>query len=519
MIKFLNLFTTLFKKLPSNYRLYFCVYTIINIIIDCLSMLLPLLYSKVIDGLYLAKFDNAAILLYCICSIVTATVSKIFSMMNIVIKNQIKQLLTSLVLRKEIDKNKGDSTLLSHNMEELTEVFGDYIFTIPSSILSVLIAMTLITVNSFRVFCIEIIWILCFAVITKYKNKKVIPESQKAQNYYTEINNSLGDDLVGAEDIQINNSKDWVLVRQKNALRKYDRCSRRYYVYSALTNIMTDLMNSVFYILVVFAAFHGFLLHYYTFGIAVVINEYNKKIFQFLSGFAQDVSFVNSFIPHMEKILHSLSDRTDNNVDNYSYDNCKNGDVIIDKVCFKISDEEAGMIDAIISQGDIVAITGDSGSGKSTFLNVMINRKQKESGRIVVNPNIKVAFCEQESFLLNDSIQTNMFIEDDDENKNKRLDEYLIIFGLDKEQLSDKIGDGGKKISGGQRSKLTLIRTLLTDADVYIFDEPLTGVDEKGKKEIFKFLINELSGKTIIFTSHDMNMIRCANKRINIQKI
>ena len=64
-----------------------------------------------------------------------------------------------------------------------------------------------------------------------------------------------------------------------------------------------------------------------------------------------------------------------------------------------------------------------------------------------------------------------------------------------------------------------MIRTLLTDADVYIFDEPLTGVDEKGKKEIFKFLINELSGKTIIFTSHDMNMIRCANKRINIQKI
>ncbi|HAA64603.1 MAG TPA: ABC transporter ATP-binding protein, partial [Thermoanaerobacter sp.] len=81
-----------------------------------------------------------------------------------------------------------------------------------------------------------------------------------------------------------------------------------------------------------------------------------------------------------------------------------------------------------------------------------------------------------------------------------------------------QIGQTGKLISGGERSRLSLARTILFDPEILLLDEPLVGVDQDRKEEILDTLKELLKGKTCILVTHDKSLLRIADRTIYIME-
>ena len=118
----------------------------------------------------------------------------------------------------------------------------------------------------------------------------------------------------------------------------------------------------------------------------------------------------------------------------------------------------------------------------------------------------KIAYLSQDIVLKNDSILNNILNNNGfDEKKIKRslsnsnLDEFI---NLKKEGLDFIIGPSGKKLSGGQKQKVTLARTIYKDSEILILDEPTSSLDKINENKIIDDIIARKSGKTIIIISH-----------------
>ena len=186
-----------------------------------------------------------------------------------------------------------------------------------------------------------------------------------------------------------------------------------------------------------------------------------------------------------------------------------------------------------IKKGDFVGITGMSGKGKTTILNLILGFLAPSRGKILVNdvlvspPELKeywpgISYIRQQSFLIHDSILRNItFLENNyDEEKLKQV---LEISGLKDliddtpEGLNKMIAENGKNISGGQQQRINIARALYKDADLILLDEPFNELDEMSALSLVKYFSQLASlGKIVIMITHDSKNLSYCNKIISL---
>lgn len=160
---------------------------------------------------------------------------------------------------------------------------------------------------------------------------------------------------------------------------------------------------------------------------------------------------------------------------------------------------------------NIIAIVGETGVGK-TFILTKLAELLLMEGR-------EVSYVGQETYLYNDSIKNNIMLGDDDPEALKLVEKYISLFELDvlgnsvSEILHMEVGENGKKVSGGQAKRLSLLRSIASSAEVLIWDDPFSSVDLVTEKTIFESLKRDglLQGRTLILSSHRLSSIKQAD--------
>ncbi|CAD8100101.1 unnamed protein product [Paramecium sonneborni] len=148
-----------------------------------------------------------------------------------------------------------------------------------------------------------------------------------------------------------------------------------------------------------------------------------------------------------------------------------------------------------IRTGEIIGIIGKVGAGKSTLLAAILQELPYYEGNVSYQKKVKFAYVEQDPFIYTGTIKENiLFGKDYDQVLYLKV---LEVSCLDQDVLSfrqgDKteIGEKGANLSGGQRARLSLARALYSQADLYLFDDPLSAVDSKVAGKIFDSAIKD----------------------------
>lgn len=170
-----------------------------------------------------------------------------------------------------------------------------------------------------------------------------------------------------------------------------------------------------------------------------------------------------------------------------------------------------------IDKGRWNVLFGETGSGK-TYL-------QTKLAVSLLLRGDRVSMVQQEPYLFNDTIQENIFLGPvPNEAARERAKYFLTMFQLDSlDQDTDRIlslevGENGKRLSGGQMKRIALIRSLMSGAEVLIWDDPFSSVDIILERRIMESLKNspECAGKTFVISSHRLTTVRLSQKAIYI---
>ena len=245
--------------------------------------------------------------------------------------------------------------------------------------------------------------------------------------------------------------------------------------------------------------------------------------FLFLNFINPIKDFLEIFLSYKEGniIINRLFKKTDNssklkfklkgNIDikNLSYKYKK--DIILNDINMNIKSKEK------------ILLTGISGSGKSTLLK-MIKGYIKESGLNIKLDNIildnlddevfkQVVYVSQNENLFTDTVLNNIVLNRNI--KEEKIKQVIELFDID---LNYFIEENGKNISGGERQKIILARTLLTECTIYLLDESFSQMDIQSERIILKKLFSYLKNKTIIVVSHRFDNSDLFDKQYDIKK-
>lgn len=188
----------------------------------------------------------------------------------------------------------------------------------------------------------------------------------------------------------------------------------------------------------------------------------------------------------------------------------------------------------VAEPGKTTAFIGTTGSGKTTIMNLLMGLYQMNFGDILIDGvsvrkldpeylRSRISYGTQRAMVFQDTVYNNVTAYEKtctEERVKASCDAACFTEVLEKlpDGLQSMMSQGGMNISGGQRQRLSLARTLAKDADVYIFDDTFSALDAKTEATARKNIKKLLAGKTVIMVAQKISTIVDADQIIVLEK-
>ncbi len=203
-----------------------------------------------------------------------------------------------------------------------------------------------------------------------------------------------------------------------------------------------------------------------------------------------------------------------------------------DNVSFRYPSVPNGfMLDSVqleVQRGQVVALVGSSGAGKTTLANLVPRFYDATGGAVRIDGRDirdlrlaslrdKISIVAQDTFLFNDTVAANIGYgllhatpeQIHEAARNAMAEEFILRLP---EGYDTIIGERGTKLSGGQRQRLAIARALLKDAPILILDEATSHLDTESERLVQKALQNLMAHRTVIVIAHRLSTVRRADK-------
>ena len=461
-----------------------------------------------------------------------------FSWFNSHLINTLGARLSNDVYQKYLNKDykfhiNNNTSNLTFQTTAVADRYKDTIghtFTIISEILVIFFLSCLMLFMEPKGFLISLVFItiLSYLAFSLIKNS-TLRWGKKVQNLdkqrFLELSHGYG----GIKEIKI-------FKRINHFLNKYfsitsERFRAMFYI-NVMTNLPRFLIETFFvFSLVVFIIYLKFsgkpdseiFLILSLFGISSIrlMPSFNRILSSL-----QKVKYGQVYVETIDKIFSSEDNII--NMKDFNQQNKQNKNKIISfkNVNFEYPGKDKSTLQNInlnIFNKDFVGIVGKTGSGKSTFINLLLGLHKPSSGKIETFYK-NVGYVPQSIFLMDDTIINNLAY-GIEENK---IDMHLVENCIKKSQLkefTDKlpnglrtiVGEKGVRISGGELQRLGIARALYHKPDLLVFDEATNALDEKTELVLVD-LVKELSRNiTVIAISHNVKSLKYCSRILRIE--
>ena len=185
-------------------------------------------------------------------------------------------------------------------------------------------------------------------------------------------------------------------------------------------------------------------------------------------------------------------------------------------------------VDLRLRRGEVVALVGPSGGGKTTLMNLVPRFADPSAGRVLIDGHdlrevtlrslrAQVALVAQETFLFNDTVRANIAYGRPDVSEERlvtaardaRADAFIRALPLG---FDTQVGERGVTLSGGQRQRIAIARALLKDAPILLLDEATSALDTESEREVQRALERLMERRTCLVIAHRLSTIRHADR-------
>lgn len=456
---------------------------------------------------------------------------KVNSKLTINLNNNIIKKLFNLPY--QFFKNKSTPEVISriNDLKEFKDSFSEIIINISTNILLVFISFILLLKINIKLFIIYIIEITIYILITliyKNKNNKHIDEILINESNY---NKTLNDSIYSYEinkNLNLNNNT------LKNIEISYIKNDYSHKIYDYSINfqiLLKELISNLTYIISLFISTICIHKNIMTLGNFLLFNSliyYFTEPLKNILELEPNINYLKNIYRRINDLLLVSSEETNKT------DKIIRGNIVIKNLYYLVNEKELfSNVSFKIKYGSKFLIYGNSGNGKSTIIKILLKYLNDYKGNIFIdNKNIKdidsniisnsMTYVSQNNFILNNTLRNNIIygrrINDEE------YERVIHICNLDTLRNSNKlrnnmiIEEDGFNISGGERQKIILARSILKDSEFIILDEALSEIGVEEEKEIIKKLFNYFKEKTIIYISHKQEIIEMFNEKYKLER-
>lgn len=463
--------------------------------------------------------------------------------MNVTIHNHIiEEVITYLFdVKKQNIETLHNGELIS-KIKMFAQMMTDYINNLRNTIIPNLLSLFFqsIYLLSIDVILASLIIGMLIVILTvlKNSNKYCSDKSSNSINSESNLYEQVDEILLNFSTIANHNGYNREL---KNIIKKGEENTKTTHQTVNCSMKSTSIMNIIISILSII-----FIIRLYskfshkspknisnaTASVTVLMEAFNtsKYFIYSIYSISHDKSSLDVLQQYFKSLKPVLNRNSVNSPPSYSKEA-----LVIKNLSFSYSEDVPIIKDfsTSISEGSKIAIVGPNGTGKSTLLKILIQYIIPTSGYIYVfgheyndisSEQVRniIGYASQDCVLFDNSIKYNLLYANPDMSSDEleyKINEFGLteFFSTFEQGLNTSVGKQGSQLSGGQKQIIQLVRILLQNPPIIILDEITAAVDEKHTKIIVK-LVKNLKNKTVLFTTHDKDLLKYADKIIDMSK-
>lgn len=364
--------------------------------------------------------------------------------------------------------------------------------------------------------------------------KRVRSTTRRGQDKLAEIQNILHETITGVRIVKAFCMEAWETRRFRDAARRLFKANLRSVSAAAVSSPMMDIFGAIAIALLILLGRDYIKRHVFSAGsflafIVAVFKLYDpvRKFSQFNNNFQQAIgasSAIFNFLDAQDEVSEKL----------YAVKLPPFHDSIrFEHVYFSYYNGEDGRevlhdIDLTVRPGEVLAIVGSSGAGKTTLVHLLPRFFDVTRGRLVIDGHdvrdltvaslrSQVAIVTQDTLLFNASVRSNIAY-GNPEISPRAVEEaahaalaHDFIMALP-EGYDTNIGERGLRLSGGERQRIAIARAILKNAPILILDEATSALDTESESLVQTALQNLMTGRTVFVIAHRLSTVRRADR-------
>ena len=416
-------------------------------------------------------------------------------------------------------------------VEQLEIYFGRFM---PQLFYSLIAPLTLFAVMSFISFKTAIVLLICVPLIplTIMAVMKIAKKLlSKYWGVYTDLGDSFLENLQGLTTLKIFDCDEDKNVEMNKNAEHFRKITMKVLSMQLNSIIIMDLIAYGGSAIGILIAIYEFNLGLLTIGQVLIIILLSAEFFIPMRLLGSFFHVAMNGISASERMFNLLDVEVEK-IDDLNIEEIKsleNINIEIKDVDFSYDKERKVLEDINISinNNKMIALVGESGCGKSTITNLLLKQNKVDNGEILLNGiNLnkipfdvltkKIGFINHSAYIFNGTIEDNIRMGKNDAsldeiyNALKKANLYEFVMTLP-EKLNTNVGEGGSLLSGGQKQRLALARTIITDPEIYIFDEATSNIDVESEEKVWESIYKLAKNKTVIVISHRLANVKNAD--------
>ncbi len=437
---------------------------------------------------------------------------------------------------------------MTSDTQRLGDTIGWGLLDLMWSIAFVLISVTVMVVINARLALATIVVIPLIALIAIWFQKRILQSYREVRKNNSKITGSFNEGIVGAKTTK-------TLVREAANEREFVQltgsmraCAIRAAVLSALFLPIVMSLGSVAAAYALWQGGFDVFTGAISFGTLTVFIQFSTQMFEPISNLARIFAELQSSQAAAERVMQMIETEPEicdspEVIERFG-DNFHprrenwpplHGDIEFDDVSFRYTGGEQVLknFSLKIKAGQTVALVGETGSGKSTIVNLICRFYEPTSGRILIdNVDYKqrsqlwleshLGYVLQQPHLFSGTVRDNIRygkLDATDEQvaaAARMVDAEDFILALEKGYDTD-VGEGGSRLSTGQKQLVSFARALIANPAIFVLDEATSSVDTVTEQKIQKAIKTALQGRTSFIIAHRLSTIRTADLILVIQ--